>query len=204
MAGLGKSRPQWNATPKGIRMKLNRTKSTRGWMGLLVAGVLSAGPAIAADSNATGASSAEKPGLESAATQKIYGLPKPQEEAYEPEAVNMTAVVLRIFGALIFVLTILVGGAWWFRKSRMFGLVPVGQSHLKIVETKSLGSRHALHVVEYGAQKFLIADSPAGTNFLTNLDAVEAAEDSLEEAADEQPQPGSFAAKLTHLLKGSR
>ena len=105
-------------------------------------------------------------------------------------------VVFRIFGALLVVLAILLGGAWWFRKSRLFGLVPASQSNLKIIETKSLGSRHAMHVVIYGEQRFLISDSPAGTSFLTHLDEVAEAEDD----ADNEPKPGSFAAKLKGFL----
>tara|TARA_B100001939_G_scaffold94381_1_gene80930 strand:- start:47 stop:598 length:552 start_codon:yes stop_codon:yes gene_type:complete len=183
-------------------MKVNRTKS-KWWAGLLALGLMVIGTATAADENATAAAPSENPGLESAASQKVYGLPKAEEESSAPESVNMMAVILRIFGALIFVLAILVGGAWWFRKSRMFGLVPVGESHLKIVETKSLGSRHALHVVEYGEQKFLIADSPAGTNFLTNLDGAVAAEEAVENP-DAEPEPGSFADKLKTFLKGAQ
>jgi hypothetical protein len=54
-----------------------------------------------------------------------------------------------------------------------------------------------LHVVEYGEQRFLIADSPSGTSFLTHLDEV--AETTNEGGANE-PEPGSFAAKLKGFL----
>ena len=72
------------------------------------------------------------------------------------------------------------------------------QAKLKILETKSLGSRHAMHVVIYGEQRFLISDSPAGTSFLTHLD--DPGEEPPEEEATEEPEPGTFAFKLKTLI----
>ena len=138
---------------------------------------------------------------ESAASRKMYGVDTGDREVIEPEPVSLTEVMIRIVGALMIVMAILLGGAWWFRKSRLFGLVPAQSSHLNVIETRSLGSRHALHVVEYGSKRFLIADSPAGTNFLTDLEKLEEeATEELEEAA-EKISPGSFAGKLKTLLE---
>ena len=139
--------------------------------------------------------------LESAASRKMYGVDTGDREVIEPEPVSLTEVMIRIVGALMIVMAILLGGAWWFRKSRLFGLVPAQSSHLNVIETRSLGSRHALHVVEYGSKRFLIADSPAGTNFLTDLEKLEEeATEDLDEAA-EKISPGSFAGKLKTLLE---
>ena len=139
--------------------------------------------------------------LESAASRKMYGVDTGDREVIEPEPVSLIEVMIRIVGALMIVMAILLGGAWWFRKSRLFGLVPSQSSHLNVIETRSLGSRHALHVVEYGSKRFLIADSPAGTNFLTDLEKLEEeATEELDEAA-EKISPGSFAGKLKTLLE---
>ena len=139
--------------------------------------------------------------LESAASRKMYGVDTGDREVIEPEPVSFTEVMIRIVGALMIVMAILLGGAWWFRKSRLFGLVPAQSSHLNVIETRSLGSRHALHVVEYGSKRFLIADSPAGTNFLTDLEKLEEeATEELDEAA-EKISSGSFAGKLKTLLE---
>ena len=139
--------------------------------------------------------------LESAASRKMYGVDTGDREVIEPEPVSLIEVMIRIVGALMIVMAILLGGAWWFRKSRLFGLVPSQSSHLNVIETRSLGSRHALHVVEYGSKRFLIADSPAGTNFLTDLEKLEEeATEELDEAA-EKFSPGSFAGKLKTLLE---
>ena len=138
---------------------------------------------------------------ESAASRKMYGVDTGDREMIEPEPVSLTEVMIRIVGALMIVMAILLGGAWWFRKSRLFGLVPAQSSHLNVIETRSLGSRHALHVVEYGSKRFLIADSPAGTNFLTDLEKLEEeATEELDEAA-EKFSPGNFAGKLKTLLE---
>ena len=138
---------------------------------------------------------------ESAASRKMYGVDTGDREVIEPEPVSLTEVMIRIVGALMIVMAILLGGAWWFRKSRLFGLVPAQSSHLNVIETRSLGSRHALHVVEYGSKRFLIADSPAGTNFLTDLEKLEEeVTEELDEAA-EKFSPGSFAGKLKTLLE---
>ena len=143
----------------------------------------------------------DKAPQESAASRKMYGVDTGDREVIEPEPVSLTEVMIRIVGALMIVMAILLGGAWWFRKSRLFGLVPSQSSHLNVIETRSLGSRHALHVVEYGSKRFLIADSPAGTNFLTDLEKLEEeATEELEEAA-EKISPGSFAGKLKTLLE---
>ena len=138
---------------------------------------------------------------ESAASRKMYGVDTGDREVIEPEPVSLIEVMIRIVGALMIVMAILLGGAWWFRKSRLFGLVPAQSSHLNVIETRSLGSRHALHVVEYGSKRFLIADSPAGTNFLTDLEKLEEeVTEELDEAA-EKISPGSFAGKLKTLLE---
>tara|TARA_Y100000589_G_scaffold257439_1_gene246641 strand:+ start:52 stop:627 length:576 start_codon:yes stop_codon:yes gene_type:complete len=137
---------------------------------------------------------------ESAAAQKVYGVRKESAEVIEPKQVSLIEVMLRILGALLIVVAILLGGAWWFRKSRIFGLMPSQSSHLSVIETRSLGSRHALHVVEYGSKRFLIADSPAGTNFLTDLDKLKDPPDEVEESIGSF-SPGSFAEKLKTLLE---
>ena len=139
--------------------------------------------------------------MESASSRKMYGVDTGDREVIEPEPVSLTEVMIRIVGALMIVMAVLFGGAWWFRKSRLFGLVPAQSSHLSVIETRSLGSRHALHVVEYGSKRFLIADSPAGTNYLTDLEKLE--EDATEELDEvaEKFSPGSFAGKLKTLLE---
>ena len=180
-----------------------------GWLKVLCAGWIIAG-SVWADDNSTNSASVSTNSvqnqtsigapLESAASQKIYGVNSKSEKVIEPKPVSLMEVMLRIFGALLIVTAILFGGAWAFRKSRMFGLVSARSSHLNVIETRSIGSRHALHVVEYGSKRFLIADSPAGTNYLTDLEKLN---DSSEEndKTSGNLKPVSFAEKLKTLLE---
>jgi len=69
-----------------------------------------------------------------------------------------------------------------------------------VIETRSIGSRHALHVVEYGAKRFLIADSPAGTNYLTDLEKLNDSTGESDETS-EKSNPGGFAEKFKSLLE---
>ena len=184
-------------------MEMNRTRQR--WFAGLLACALLVMPTSAAQPKSTPAPTAAKeaatptnsvPRETSAAKRPVYGIDKPGK-SFEPKTNGVTGVFMRLLGAMAIIISLLLLGAWWFRKSRLIGLVPAAQANLKIIETRSLASRHALHVVEYGEQRFLIADSPAGTSFLTHLNEVaEAAED---DAANE-PEPGSFAAKLKGFL----
>lgn len=180
-----------------------------GWLKVLCAGWIIAG-SVWADDNSTNSASVSTNSvqnqtsigapLESAASQKIYGVNSKSAKVIEPKPVSLMEVMLRIFGALLIVTAILFGGAWGFRKSRMFGLVSARSSHLNVIETRSIGSKHALHVVEYGSKRFLIADSPAGTNYLTDLEKLN---DSSEEndKTSGNLKPVSFAEKLKTLLE---
>ncbi len=178
-------------------MENNRTG--KGWLAGILACCLLIFSATAAPQSEPAQSSkeaAEVPTEKSAAERPVYGLQQPAKK-YEPNTGGLTGVFVRLIGALVIVISLLLLGAWWFRKSRLIGLVPASQAHLKIIETRSLASRHALHVVEYGEQRFLIADSPAGTNFLTHLKEVEG---ETEAEGAEEPEPGSFADKLKSFL----
>lgn len=180
-----------------------------GWLKVLCAGWIIAG-SVWADDNSTNSPSVSTNSvqnqtsigapLESAASQKIYGVNSNPTKVIEPKPVSLMEVMLRIFGALLIVTAILFGGAWWFRKSRMFGLVSARSSHLNVIETRSIGSRHALHVVEYGSKRFLIADSPAGTNYLTDLEKLNDSSEEIDKTSGNL-SPVSFAEKLKTLLE---
>ena len=201
-AGPDGSQRQWTATTDGLKTMKHRTCKL-GLIGL-AAGWLFLSPAWAADKNATADTNATKPAAAESVppgSQKVYGLPA-EPEKFAPQSANLMTVMLRVFGALLVVLALLLGGAWWFRKSRLFGLVPAHEAKLKILETKSLGSRHSMHVVTYGEQRFLISDSPAGTHFLTHLE--HPGEDLVEAEPMPQPEPGSFADKLKSLIQRAK
>lgn len=106
--------------------------------------------------------------------------------------------LLRVMGALALVIGIFLGGVWlfrnWQRLARQQGRAP----RLNVIETRSLGGRHTLHVVGYEQERFLIAASPGGLQLLSHLPP--AATET--ETTPSVPAPPSFTQALTQVLKG--
>jgi flagellar biogenesis protein FliO len=69
------------------------------------------------------------------------------------------------------VIAILFGGTWAFRNWQRVAANKGQAPKLNILETKSLGQRHAIFVVGYEQQRLLIASSPSGVTMLTILPA---------------------------------
>ncbi|MSR42847.1 MAG: hypothetical protein EXS19_02280 [Pedosphaera sp.] len=128
----------------------------------------------------------------------IYGATNAPAASVAPSQ-GLVEVFIRTMGALLIVIALVLAAAWAFRRSKLFGLVKSGTGHLRVLESKSLGARHTLHVVEYGEQRFLIADTPAGTNLIAPVNAPAAAA-----MAESAPAPGTFAEKLRALLDGKK
>lgn len=132
---------------------------------------------------------------------KVYHPPK-DERTVAPGSVGLTEVALRLFGALLLVVALFLGGAWLFKRSKYFHLVKPAESHLNIAETKNLAARHNLHVVTYGSQRFLIADSPSGTQFLTQLEEPPEEEINPDNSGAGDLAEGTFSEKLKMVLDG--
>jgi flagellar biogenesis protein FliO len=81
-------------------------------------------------------------------------------------------------------LAVFFGGVWLFRNWQRTVSAKGQMPKLNILETKSLGQRHALYVVGYEQQRLLIAASPAGVTMLTPLPAAVA------NATEETSKPG--------------
>jgi flagellar biogenesis protein FliO len=111
---------------------------------------------------------------------------------------NSAGSIVRVFGALIFVIGLFLSGVWlfknWQRVSGQRGRSP----KLGVLETRSLGGRQAIYVVGYEQERFLIAASPAGISLLSHLPA---ATETEEPAAINNPVPPSFAQALSQVLK---
>jgi flagellar protein FliO/FliZ len=103
--------------------------------------------------------------------------------------------VLRVFGALILVIAIFLGGVWLFRNWQRFTLRKGGAPRLNVIEVRSLGQRHALYVVGYDQQRMLLASSPAGVTLVSHLPEAE-----QNEAPAAAPQ-ASFAEAFQQLLQ---
>jgi flagellar biogenesis protein FliO len=103
----------------------------------------------------------------------------------------------RVMLALALVLGIFLGGVWLFRNWQRLTIHRGRAPKLNVIEARSLGGRHALYVVGYEQERFLVAASPAGINLLSHLQPAEAGT-----TPDPTPPPPSFAQALTQKLRG--
>jgi flagellar biogenesis protein FliO len=128
-------------------------------------------------------------------------VPADAEPAISPSATpplpDVGLSLLRVLGALALVLAIFLGGVWLFRNWQRLVIQRGRAPRLNVIEVRSLGGRHALYVVGYEQERFLIASSPAGVNLLSHLQPASG------EVPDTKPSaPVSFALTLTQMLKG--
>lgn len=87
----------------------------------------------------------------------------------QPPPGNPLEVLIRITGAFFLVIAVLVFGAWFFKRSRLFSLYQGGPAQLKVLESRSLGYRTTVLVVGYSHHRFLVAVSPTGVSLLSSL-----------------------------------
>lgn len=111
-----------------------------------------------------------------------------------PGLPEVTFSLMRIFGSLVLVLALFLGGVWllrnWQRVAR-----PGGQpAKLQILEMRALGNRQSVFVVGYEQQRLLVAASPSGITLLDRLPAATLAE------VEAVTTPVSFAETLRKLL----
>ena len=105
--------------------------------------------------------------------------------------------VIRVFGALVLVLGLFLGGVWVFKNWQRLTLQRGRPSQLQIVEMKALGGKHALYVVGYQQQRLLLASSPTGVSLVSHLPNADAPEP--------QPDPVSsqnFVQALQQAVQG--
>ena len=106
--------------------------------------------------------------------------------------------LLRVMGALALVLGIFLAGVWLFRNWQRLAVQRGRAPKLNVLEIRSLGGRQAIYVVGYEQERFLLASSPAGVNFLTHLPS---ANDGGEARPEEKPAM-PFSQALARVLKG--
>jgi len=80
--------------------------------------------------------------------------------------------VIRVFGALTLVIALFLAGVWIFKNWHRVGVRGRPQN-LQVLESRSLGGRHALYVVGYQGQRLLLSASPSGVSLLSHLPAAE-------------------------------
>ncbi len=111
------------------------------------------------------------------------------------EAPSLVFSVFRLVGALALVVALFLGGVWLLRSWQRLTVQRGRAPKLSVLEVRSLGPRHALYVVGYEQQRFLLSSAPTGISLLAPLPA--AAETTLEAPT---PAPLSFAESLAKVL----
>lgn len=109
------------------------------------------------------------------------------------------SALIRVIGALALVIGLFLGGVWVVRNWQRVGGKRGQAAKLSVLETRSLGNRHAIHVVGYERERFLVASSPGSVNLLSHLAA---ATDETAGGAPGTSAAPSFAQALTQVLKG--
>jgi flagellar protein FliO/FliZ len=105
--------------------------------------------------------------------------------------------LLRVLGALTLVLTLFLAGVWVYRNWHRVA-VNRGTQQLRILESRSLGGRHALHVVGYHDQRLLLASSPNGISLISHLPAGEL---NATPATPAAAAPGNFVHALQQAIQ---
>jgi flagellar biogenesis protein FliO len=105
---------------------------------------------------------------------------------------------VRVLGALVLVIGLFLGGVWLFKNWQRLAVQRGRAPKLNILETRSLGNRHAVFVIGYERERFLISSSPTGVNLLSHLPVASEEEAPVNEG--NQPTP-SFAQALAKVLK---
>lgn len=108
--------------------------------------------------------------------------------------------LLRVLGALVFVIALFLGGVWLARNYQRLALRRGPAPKLRLLEVKALGARQSLYVIGYEQQRFLLASSPSGVTFLSHLPEVSAEAVAAAETAPPPPPAASFASALQQVL----
>lgn len=116
-----------------------------------------------------------------------------QEFSFLASFVQMIAALALVVGLILV--------TWHFSGKLMRGL-PVGQQlisrHIRLVETRYLGPKKSLLLVEVGGEYLLLASSDSGLTLIKQIDMLEEIE-----VIEENKGQGSFAAILTRLRQTS-
>lgn len=111
--------------------------------------------------------------------------------------------VVRLFGALLLVVALFLGGVWLFRNWQKVVQQRRGGTRLDVVEVRSLGNRQSLVVVGYGSQRLLLGATPTGISLLTHLPADES-EPGSEPAPAPAPRAPGFVEAFQQVIAGRK
>lgn len=113
---------------------------------------------------------------------------------------SFLASFLQMIAALALVVGLILI-TWHFSGKLMRGF-PVGQQllskHIRLIETRYLGPKKSLLLVEVGGEYLLLSNSDSGLTFIKQIDMIEEIE-----IIEEKPEQSKFATLLTRLRQTS-
>ncbi|MDD2851660.1 MAG: flagellar biosynthetic protein FliO [Desulfuromonadaceae bacterium] len=111
------------------------------------------------------------------------------EFSFLSSLLQMVAALALVIGLILII--------WHFSGKLLRGL-PLGQQllpkHIRLIETRYLGPKKSLLLIEVGGEYLLLAGSDAGLTFIKQIDMLEDID-----VIEENPDKGSFAALLNRL-----
>ena len=109
---------------------------------------------------------------------------------------SFLASFLQMIAALALVVGLIL--VTWHFSGKLMRKLPVGQQllskHIRLIETRYLGPKKSLLLVEVGGEYLLLSSSEAGLRLIKQIDMLEEIE-----VIEEKQEYGSFAALLTRL-----
>lgn len=135
--------------------------------------------------------------MRSAASALLLFLPSIASAAESSgQEFSFLASFLQMIAALAIVVGLILV-TWHFSGKMMKGL-PIGQQllskHIRLVETRYLGPKKALLLVEVGGEYLLLSSSDSGLTYLKQIDMLEEIE-----VIEEKPDQSRFATLLTRM-----
>jgi len=113
---------------------------------------------------------------------------------------SFLASFLQMIAALALVIGLIL--VTWHFSGKLMRRLPGGQQmfskHIRLIETRYLGPKKALLLVEVGGEYLLLSSGDTGLTFIKQIDMLEEIE-----VIEERPEQSSFATLLTRLRQTS-
>jgi flagellar protein FliO/FliZ len=113
---------------------------------------------------------------------------------------SFLASILQMIAALALVVGLIL--VTWHFSGKLMRRLPVGQQllskHIRLIETRYMGPKKALILVEVAGEYLLLSSSDTGLALIKQIDMLEEIE-----VIEEKPEQSSFATLLTRLRQTS-
>ena len=100
-------------------------------------------------------------------TVKVYSATNDLNFSQDFTGTGLSA--LRVFGALLFVLSLFIGSVWVFKRFQNIMIIQGKVRQMHILEVKHLGPKHAIFIVACGKERYLVGTSPQNIAQLAQL-----------------------------------